>query len=108
MLQGGKGRPDGGEGEEHDIFPFGKVSFLRFNSSNDQPYGEEDEEHDIFPFGEFDLSNPQPYGEEYEEHEEKQEGDGDQLGELDRVEVLKEGGGGVVALAEMGLLQHHL
>ena len=85
MLQGGKGRPDGGEGEEHDIFPFGKVSFLRFNSSNDQPYGEE-----------------------YEEHEEKQEGDGDQLGELDRVEVLKEGGGGVVALAEMGLLQHHL
>ena len=52
--------------------------------------------------------NDQPYGEEYEEHEEKQEGDGDQLGELDRVEVLKEGGGGVVALAEMGLLQHHL
>ena len=56
----------------------------------------------------FNLSNDQPYGEEYEEHEEKQEGDGDQLGELDRVEVLKEGGGGVVALAEMGLLQHHL
>ena len=81
MLQGGEGRPD----EEHDIFPFGKVSFLRFNLSNDQPYGEE-----------------------YEEHEEKQEGDGDQLGQLDRVEVLKEGGGGVVALAEMGLLQHHL
>ena len=80
MLQGGEGRPDGEEGEEHDIFPF----------------------------GEFDLSNDQPYGEEYEEHEEKQEGDGDQLGELDRVEVLKEGGGGVVALAEMGLLQHHL
>ena len=81
MLQGGEGRPDGGD----DIFTFGKVSFLRFNLSNDQPYGEE-----------------------YEEHEEKQEGDGDQLGELDRVEVLKEGGGGVVALAEMGLLQHHL
>ena len=81
MLQGGEGRPDGG----HDIFPFGKVSFLTFNLSNDQPYGEE-----------------------YEEHEEEQEGDGDQLGELDRVEVLKEGGGGVVALAEMGLLQHHL
>ena len=85
MLQGGEGRPDGGENEEHDIFPFGKVSFLRFNLSNDQPYGEE-----------------------YEEHEEKQEGDGDQLRQLDRVEVLKEGGGGVVALAEMGLLQHHL
>ena len=80
MLQGGEGRPDGGE----------------------------DEEQDKFPFGEFDLSNDQPYGEEYEEHEEKQEGDGDQLGQLDRVEVLKEGGGGVVALAEMGLLQHHL
>ena len=68
----------------------------------------EDEEQDIFPFGKFDLSNDQPYGEEYEEHEEKQEGDGDQLRQLDRVEVLKEGGGGVVALAEMGLLQHHL
>ena len=85
MLQGGEGRPDGGEDGEHDKSPFGQVSFIR-----------------------FDLSNDQPYGEEYEEHEEKQEGDGDQLGELDRVEVLKEGGGGVVALAEMGLLQHHL